>query len=136
MISVDFKTRKAIERFNKLNKKVDNANPVMKIIAAKAWREVIENFDKQQTPDGKKWKGWKYKGKRVNYRPYGKGGSKLLEDTGTLKASTRHKALENTAIIYNNKEYANYQNKMRKFLGLGDEKVRMLRKLFLSWVIK
>lgn len=118
MIAVKLDLEKVEKKFKKLEQKALRPKRTIDIIAAKAWRNVLDHFKTQSTPEGKKWQGWKHKGKRVRVRPYGRGGSMLLQDTGYLRMSTRFKTVKSDAIVYNKTEYADYQNKMRKFMGI------------------
>jgi len=139
MYNIDLDMRQVQARFEKIQKKASNPKKGFSYIGALAWRDVMAHFAKQQTPGGRKWPGWKVtkdgKTKRVNVRP-GKGGTKLLMDTGRLRESTIYKATRDDAIVSNDVEYAGYQNRMRKFMGLSKQAKKVLLQYFTRFLLR
>ena len=112
---------------------------VLNVIGKKAWEDVLDHFRKQQTPKGRKWQKWLLPGgdgRRVPYRPYGKGGTKLLEDTGTLRTRNRWKVKKDHVYVYNDSDYAFAQHRMRAFMGLSKKKKEEIKKYYASQVLR
>lgn len=86
---------------------------IMNVIGAKAFKDVLNSFDKEENENGKKWAKWKdpKTGQRVTPRPYGRGGNKLLQDTGLLRESIRWKTSKKWAKVFTNRKYAKYHDK-------------------------
>ena len=122
-----------------IEKRLLNPNKTLNIIGKKAWENVLDHFDKQQSPKGRKWKKWLLPGgdgRRVPYRPYGRGGTKLLEDSGTLRTRNRWKVKKSYVYVYNDSGYALPQHKMRPFMGLSKKKKKEIKKYYASKILK
>lgn len=85
-------------------------------------RTIKECFDKEQSPDGVKWR--QLSDARHNERSK-RGSYKILSDTGELRRSVKYKAFSNYVIIGSNLKYSRIHQfggkitvtpKMRKFL--------------------
>ena len=106
MIAMQVKGLKEVfEKTRKINNRARKLNTPMSIIAAKAYKEVMNNFREQKSPTGI-WEKWLFQGKRVSTRPTKRGGTKLLQDTGRLRGSIRFSAGVTSAKIYTNVKYA------------------------------
>lgn len=116
MIKMTFDASDAIKRFEDIGKNLANPEKTMKIVAVEAQKGVLNNFDTSTGRNGK-WPTWSRveKGKRVYYnsRPYGRGGSKLLLDTGLLRSSIQYRAINREAHVYTNISYANYHEQAK-----------------------
>jgi phage gpG-like protein len=120
------KMQLVIKRFKDMGEKAKNPRHAMDIIGAKAWRAVIENFDLEKNEDGSAWAKWKKGNQRVSYRPYGRGGTKLLRDTGYLRMSIRWIANTLEARIFTKVDYAKYHDHgkgtmHRSFMWINDK---------------
>jgi phage gpG-like protein len=101
---------RTIKKFKKMELRARNPKTVMETIAAKAWKSVVHSFRLEKDKDGVPWLEWKdpKTGSRVPVRPYGKGGSKLLQDTGRLRSSIRWKVRKKWVKIFTRVKYAKY----------------------------
>lgn len=77
------------------------------VIKAKMYKEIIRHFEEEEGPDGK-WERWQFRGRRINYRPYGRGGNKMLQDTGRLRNSFMWDLLPDEIRVFTEVEYASY----------------------------
>lgn len=80
-----------------MEKKLVNPEVAMLRIAAQGQRDVVEHFKDERGPKGK-WPNLKSPRKR--------GGTKILQDTGILRASIRSKAAAREAIVFTDLVYA------------------------------
>jgi phage gpG-like protein len=83
MISVEIRAQEAQRRLNRLAAQLQNRRPVNKILSAKLFAMVMENFD-NEAHDGQPWldlapSTWRWKRKR--------GYEKILQNTGALRQS-------------------------------------------------
>ena len=127
------------KRFQKMQKRSQNPKSQMDIIGAKAFKEVIENFNKEKNEDGTKWKKWKHKGKRVRVRPTKRGGTKLLQDTGRLRQANRWASSKVQAKVFNKVKYAPYHDKgegdmKRQFMWIPQKRVTEFSRLLLNYI--
>ncbi len=104
MINYKFLADEVIKKFKKMAINCTNLKPIMKIIAVKAWKEVLTHFDDEMGTGGK-WATWRHKQKDGTYRYYAsrptkRGGNKLLHDSGHLKGSLRFKGFEREAHVF------------------------------------
>lgn len=96
-----------------------NLKPLFTVIAAKAHRNVIDHFEKEKGPK-RKWPRWSRKNPKTGIRtffssrPYGRGGNKILQDTGRLKGSVRFTGKRRQAEVFTNVKYAKFHQKGTK----------------------
>jgi phage gpG-like protein len=123
------------KRYKEMAEKAKNPRQAMDVIGAKAWRNVIQNFDLEKNEDGSVWAKWKKGNQRVPYRPYGRGGTKLLRDTGYLRMSIRWIANNLEARVFTKVNYAKFHEygegtMKRQFMWISDKlKVQFLTEL-------
>lgn len=94
-------------RFKGMAERAKNPNEVMKIVAIKGWRGVVDqNFRDEKDRSGTKWEplAAPRRGKRH------KGTHKLLQDTGRLRQSTGFKNTIDEAMVFNDCKYARVHN--------------------------
>lgn len=85
------------KQLRKIVNNMQDLSPVMKYIGNDMLNETIDNFDKEQSYDGVKWK----KSKRAL-----KESGKTLQKTGRLKNSIKYKSSAKRAIVGTNVIYA------------------------------
>lgn len=99
------------------------------LAATAIYKDVMQHFDRQEGP-GSKWLLWKYPdGKRASPRPTRRGGTKLLQDTGVLRASIKPYHNENEGGVKTDVDYAAVHNDgsekkdipQREFMWISDE---------------
>ena len=73
-------------------------SPFFQRAAMKMFRQVVVNFQKEQGPDGARWKPLK--------RPRPRGGTKILQDRGILRASVLFRGYKDNAQVRTNLRYA------------------------------
>ena len=136
-LKIEIKVEKAQERFNKISERAQNTHGIMQQVSGRMWKDVIENFKQEKNDDGQRWKKWSKweKGKKtlVGTRPYGLGGNKLLQDTGTLRSSINFKADKNDAIVFSRNKYAALHNYGGPFKAWGKHQAYMPRRMFM-WI--
>ena len=122
-------------------KRAQRPGPVMKTIAARAWKDVITHFSEEEGPRGK----WKPLAKSTRARK-GSSGSDILKDTGRLRASISFKQEQDTAVVFTKTEYANIHEQakvprgkkipQRRFMWLKSKTIEGLIKGFSSFMVK
>lgn len=102
-------------------------------------RDVIDHFSREAAPSGK-WKAWSTK--YAEARAKGRGGSKILVDTGILRGSIAFSNTSKTATVGTNTEYAathNYGDSSRnipkrEFMWLSPKLITNLAEQFTKYV--
>lgn len=127
---------KVSKRFNEMKKRSENPNTISKVIAVKAWKEVLSHFKKELGKKGK-WQPFKIGGRWT-----GKGqnrkfdsGAKLLQNTGRYRNSTLWKTGKNDIVVYNNTKYGKYHEfgkgrMKRDIMWLPKNKIKEFIKTF------
>ena len=69
-------------------------------------RTIKECFDKEQSPDGQKWKPLSQSRIKQRMKRHKSGNMKILQDTGELRRSVRYRAFRNSVIIGSNLKYS------------------------------
>lgn len=106
-VEIKFDDREVVEFFKKLTKNLDDISKSQQAFAgaigAVVFKDVIDHFEREQGPSGK-WKKWSR-----SYDEYmkaiGKGGNKILQDTGRLRQSfapTNYRKATDGIVFYNN----------------------------------
>ena len=67
---------------------------------------IKERFDKEQTPDGQKWKPLAPATIKARKKRHKKGNMKILQDTGELRRSIKYEADTNSVKVGSNLVYA------------------------------
>ena len=135
---------KVKQKFENIVKNLKDSTPVMKEIALKGYKQVIENFDNEKDDKGKSWQKWLKNGKRVSHRPTKRGGTKLLQDSGRLRNATTFLGTKRQAIIKNSVGYAGVHNRgapsknivQRKFLWISKQNISLFGKIFLKYMVR
>ena len=98
-------------------------------------RTIKERFDKERAPNGKPWAPWS-EGYRERMAKKGKGGNKILADTGELRRSLHREAKRGSVVVGTAKEYAATHQfgdarrniPARPFLGINEQDKEEIRK--------
>ncbi len=112
------------DHIQQLGNRMLNLNVPLAISAGKAHRNVINHFEKIQSPTGK----WRQLTERT-LRQRTHGGSKPLQDTGKLKNSVRFKSYKNKAEVFTNIIYAGVHNYGYKKMNIPQREFMWLDKL-------
>lgn len=144
-ISIKYDAKKALQLTGKTVDRMSKNNTIMDVIAIMAWKGVLDNFKNEE---GKKrpWPKWSKKlpnGTRKFYstRPYGRGGSKLLQDTGLLRNSIRPISKNNEAHVYTRTKYAGAHQfgtkniPKRDFMWIAQKKINEMSRKFINWIV-
>ena len=97
-VTISITNKAEIERYFKgLVKNIEGDSKTWNTIGLMGYKNVIKHFDDEKSPKGR-WRELKKARKR--------GGSKILQDTGTLRASVRSKSKRGQCKIFTNLSYA------------------------------
>lgn len=96
---------------------------------------IKERFDKERAPGGTPWPPWS-EGYRERMAKKGKGGNKILADTGELRRSLHREAKRGSVVVGTAKEYAATHQfgdarrniPARPFLGINEQDKEEIRK--------
>lgn len=93
----------AIKMFQGMQERAVHGNRFFARAAMRMWRDVIDHFRQQSSPEGK-WQPWSpaYAARRKA----GRGGNMILQDTGVLRTSIQWRGEANNARVFTNMEYA------------------------------
>jgi len=119
-----------------LEDRMKNPAVAFKRIAIEGWKDVLDHFNKEEDPDGKKWAKLKRKRRRGKTSK-----GKILQDTGRLRASIRHKVVKDEAVVFTVVDYAKTHQEgirvpKRSFMGLSKKAVEKIMELFKRYVIE
>jgi len=126
---------------NKLVKQLTQPRATFKKISIVMFKDVMEHFNREEGPSGKWLKFLNPKtGQRQDIRPYGRGGNKLLQDTGRLKnsiisISTNEGAEVGTNVVYAPTHQFGNKNRnipQRMFLWLSEKAETEIIKVFMK----
>jgi phage virion morphogenesis protein len=126
-------------RFKGMQERCKNPSEVMKIVAIKGWRGVVDqNFRDEKDQSGTRWDPLQAdrRGKRH------KGTHKLLQDTGRLRMSTGFKNTTDEAVVFNDCKYAAAHNygypkrnlPARQFLYVSDATMLQIMKTMTNYL--
>ena len=131
-ISIQVNNLKEVTDFlKKTGGRLTNPKVAMDIVGAKGFKDVMQHFRDEAGPS-RKWTPLKRQRKR--------GGSKVLQDTGRLRQSTRFKTVGNVANIFNNVKYAGIHNfggkkiPQRKFMWISKGAVTSMIKTLARFI--
>ena len=136
-ISVKYDAKKAIKRFNDIKKRADNPKIAMNIISTEAHKNVLQHFRDEEGKTGS-WKRWS-KGYAAQ-RAAGRGGSKVLHDTGLLRGSIKNKAIKDEAYVFTKTHYAKHHQygtkhlPVRDFMWLHKKVITKLGEIYMHYV--
>lgn len=137
--------KKALEKCKEVG---DGGRAFGMLLSAVVFRDVMDHFEKEEGPDGK-WDPWG-KFHRDNMDKLGKGGNKLLQDTGRLRQSflpTNYRKVGEGILWFNpaqtkdNFPYAYAHNEggeqlpARTFMWLSDEASEKIAEVTLNFVL-
>lgn len=147
MIKLELQAERARKRFEGIEKRLKNPRNIMGIISAKAYRDVIDHFNTETDDKGKRWVRWSKRDPKTkkrtftSVRPYGRGGTKMLQDTGTLRSSIQPKTEKDQAVVYTRNKYARHHQEgtgrmpKRKFLYASSTLLKEVSILFKGFII-
>lgn len=101
---------------------------------------IKERFDKEQTPDGQKWKPLAPSTVKHRKKRHKKGNMKILQDTGELRRSVTYEAGDNFVKVGSKLKYARTHQFGRKkiparpFLGVNDMEKQQITLMFRQYV--
>jgi phage gpG-like protein len=113
------------EKLAAAKKRGGNLTQLTEYVAARAYKECINHFEKEEGPDGK-WKPLAPVTIARRRQGKGTGGNKILQDTGRLRSSILFRGLRDSAIVFTNLIYGSTHQEgykkipQRKFLWLAD----------------
>ncbi len=135
MISVNIQNLEKVQSdFNAITQRLMNPQTGMEIVAGKGFKDVVDHFSEEESPDGK-WQSLK--------KPRKRGGSKILQDTGRLRSSVRFRTLRDEAHIFTQVVYAGVHNfgyskrniPQRQFLWLSKEAIKSITETFKRFIL-
>lgn len=139
-VSIDIKgLEETKKRFKDMQERAKNPSSVMKIIAIKGWRGVVnENFRDEVGKDGQKWAPRQ----RARSGKRHKGAQKLLQDTGFLRNYTGFRNTIDEAYITNGCKYAKPHNygstkkniPQREFMYVNDKTMLSIMKTMTTYL--
>lgn len=147
MISVKVKDENLKKALTQLDKKMgpSGKEEIFKLSSVQMYADVISHFEKEENEDGSRWERWKdpRTGKRVDERPYGRGGNKMLQDRGRLRNSLKPSADKEGAYVSSNLDYAPAQNfgneskgiPAREFMWIDDSTIGKVEDIILKVVL-
>lgn len=133
---------KVVKLFNDIEDRMIDATPVNKKIGARGFKNVMKHFSEEKGENGQKWPQWKKGGKRFSTRPFGRGGSSLLQDTGAMKNKFRFKGLKNSAVIFIVDNVYRYHHKgtskmdQRKALWVDDKTINSMANDLAKYLVR
>ena len=101
---------------------------------------IKERFDKEQSPDGQKWKPLAPSTVKHRKKRHKKGNMKILQDTGELRRSIAYEAGDNFVKVGSKLKYARTHQFGRKniparpFLGVNDMEKQQIISMFRQYV--
>ena len=113
------------------------------IISANVFRAIISNFESQQGPDGP-WQAWS-NAYREHMQKSGKGGNRILQDSGRLRGSLmpatgKVRASAEGIMFYSTSKYGKRHDEgtagmpKRKFMWISDKNMNAIRDQALAWL--
>jgi len=140
----DKKLREFIKRIDKKTKEYRNRKKnFITAISAMVFRDIIDHYEKEQGPKSK-WKAWSAAYRRQMAKR-GKGGNKILQDTGFLRQNVRaanvRKVSEgilwfNPAKTKSGFGYAKHHDKTRPFMWLSKAALKNIGRITLKKVLE
>lgn len=101
---------------------------------------IKERFDKEQTPDGQKWKPLAPATIKHRMKRHKKGNMKILQDTGELRRSVKYEADTHSVKVGSNLIYARTHQfgrdkiPARPFLGVTDNEKQHITSMFTQYL--
>ena len=113
--------------------RLHNLKPFWQLVGMYVQRRTVkERFDKEQSPDGVKWRALSAARIKQRRRRHKTGSMKILQDTGELRRSIQYEAEKNHVRIGSNLKYARIHQfggrhiPARQFLGVTDDERRYI----------
>lgn len=124
IVSVTYSDAEIRQRLQRLQRKVGDLTPAMKLIGEELIRSTDDRFDQEIAPDGTPWKpnsAFTVAKKRAEGRIL-----KVLQSTGQMRASITYQASRDRVVIGTNDQKARKHQfgvgvPKREFLGVSDE---------------
>lgn len=118
------------------------------IISSVVFRDVMDHFDKERGPSGG-WQAWS-KSYREHMSKIGKGGNRILQDTGRLRQSftpDNFRAQSDGILFYNNAKVNGFPYGLahdqggkklpqRKFMWLSDKGMNSVVEVVNNWLVE
>jgi phage virion morphogenesis protein len=103
---VELRGKEAVEKvLETIARRCDNLGHAWNAIGEYMVRQTIrERFEKEQSPEGKQWRRWS-NAYREEMNAKGKGGNRILTDTGELRRSIVYRRTANGIEFGTNKQY-------------------------------
>jgi phage virion morphogenesis protein len=124
---IELRGKEAVEKlFKRMADRCNNLGHVWGTIGEYMVRRTIrERFEKEQDPNGNRWVRWS-KSYREEMNARGKGGNRILTDTGELRRSIVYRSTSNGVEFGTNKAYGRmHQHGARKGeYGTVDKKIK------------
>ncbi len=123
--------------------KLSNLQPIWEIVGMYIQKQTIkERFDKEQSPDGIKWKSLSPARVKQRLKRHKSGYMKILQDTGELRRSIKYQAGQKYVRIGSNLKYARTHQfgreniPARPFLGVIPSERRHIVSIFRDFIYR
>ncbi|MBQ3347578.1 MAG: phage virion morphogenesis protein [Synergistaceae bacterium] len=133
--------RKAQQKLKLTAEKLRDMRQFWTSVGMYVQRQTIrERFDKEQTPDGQKWKPLSPATIKHRKKHHKKGNMKILQDTGELRRSVAYEADDKSVRIGSKLKYARTHQfgrgniPARPFLGVNDPEKLHITSMFRQYV--
>ena len=122
------------QRLNHQANNLLNLQPLWQLVGMYVQKQTIkERFDKEQAPDGTKWKPLSPARIKQRLKRHKSGNMKILQDTGKLRRSVQYEAGQTYVRIGSNLEYA----RIHQFGGtINIKQFRTFKKTYSHYVLK
>ena len=131
------------QKFKAAQNKLNGSKQFWSSVGAYVQRQTIkERFDKEQSPDGEKWKPLAPATIKHRLKRHKTGKMKILQDTGELRRSIKYEAGDNSVKVGSKLKYARTHQfgrdkiPRRPFLGVTDEEKRHIVQMYRQYVIR
>lgn len=135
---------KWISRLQRKTKEVkDGARQFANILSPLVFKDVVDHFEEERGPKGR-WKAWS-KAYAEHMERIGKGGNKILQDTGRLRQGftpSRFRTVSEGILWYNPVKYARRHDEgdgrapARPFMWLGSEARESISQITLNYILE
>lgn len=145
MIVISFNDNDLSDHLKGTADRINNNIGLWNSIGQKAHRYMaVDHFNKMENKDGSSWKPtWRKNGRDYTSRPYGRGGTKMLVDSGMMRGQIYWTAGQNEVKMISPASYSVYHNSdaprtklpKRQFMFLKDDEIGnivtyMIREIF------
>ena len=120
---------------------LSHLSPYWQLVGMYVQKQTIkERFDKEQTPDGEKWKPLSPARVKQRRKRHKRGNMKILQDTGELRRSIHYEAGQRGVRIGSNLKYARTHQfgrgniPARPFLGVTPDERKHIRQMLTAYI--